>query len=120
MLEDGILGHAESSMGPAGGSAKSKAKSRGKARPARVEKDAPSSNVSTPVPGDSKPPNELKGPFHELLPHKRIEEPMGNKTFSPRAVSWSPGGEWCVVVGDLGTICALSRWEEGGWEEGGL
>jgi polycomb protein EED len=28
-----------------------------------------------------------------------------------RQVAWSRGGEWCVVVGSVGTMAVFERWE---------
>ncbi|UKZ59831.1 uncharacterized protein TrAtP1_001122 [Trichoderma atroviride] len=45
---------------------------------------------------------------HEPLRHHKIESSSAN--FVGRQASWSPGGEWCVVVGSSNTALLLQRW----------
>ncbi|KAL7926349.1 WD40 repeat-like protein [Trichoderma austrokoningii] len=45
---------------------------------------------------------------HEPLRHHKIESSTTN--FVGRQASWSPGGEWCVVVGSSNTALLLQRW----------
>lgn len=51
------------------------------------------------------------GPFNDLRAHRstRVQLPG----FVGRQCAWSVGGEWCVVVGDAGTVCAFGRWAAG-------
>jgi polycomb protein EED len=45
---------------------------------------------------------------HEPLRHHKMESSTAN--FVGRQASWSPGGEWCVVVGSSNTALLLQRW----------
>lgn len=45
---------------------------------------------------------------HEPLRHHKMESSSAN--FVGRQASWSPGGEWCVVVGSSNTALLLQRW----------
>lgn len=45
---------------------------------------------------------------HEPLKAHRAESSAAN--FVGRQAAWSPGGEWCVVVGSSNTTLVLQRW----------
>lgn len=45
---------------------------------------------------------------HEALRAHRTESSSAN--FVGRQAAWSPGGEWCVVVGSSNTTLVLQRW----------
>ncbi|KAF1834020.1 WD40 repeat-like protein [Decorospora gaudefroyi] len=51
-------------------------------------------------------------PFHSIRAHKVIEIPK-YQAFAFRQFAWSRDGQWCVGVGDCGTICVFNRWEKG-------
>lgn len=38
------------------------------------------------------------------------EEVVPGLAFCGRQMGWSPGGEWCVVVGSGGVFAVLGRW----------
>ncbi|GKT50210.1 uncharacterized protein ColSpa_10391 [Colletotrichum spaethianum] len=50
----------------------------------------------------------VSNPQVPLKPHK-IEN-CGASTFVGRQVAWSPGGQWCVVVGSSNFALVLQRW----------
>ncbi|KAL0944209.1 embryonic ectoderm development protein [Colletotrichum truncatum] len=50
----------------------------------------------------------VKNPQIPLRAHK--VENFGASTFVGRQVAWSPGGEWCVVVGSSNFALVLQRW----------
>ncbi|KAL6173345.1 hypothetical protein ACJQWK_00901 [Exserohilum turcicum] len=54
----------------------------------------------------------ISDPFRSIKAHKIIETPK-YKTFAFRHFSWSRDGQWCVAVGDCGTINVFNRWENG-------
>lgn len=47
---------------------------------------------------------------HEPLRHHKLESSSAN--FVGRQAAWSPGGEWCVVVGSSNTTLVLQRWSK--------
>ncbi|OTA00151.1 hypothetical protein A9Z42_0046340 [Trichoderma parareesei] len=47
---------------------------------------------------------------HEPLRHHKMEASSAN--FVGRQASWSPGGDWCVVVGSSNTALLLHRWAQ--------
>lgn len=56
---------------------------------------------------------EMTSPQRPLLAHQQLKIPeIGGKgvRFFGRQVAWSPGGEWCVVVGHPGVVAVLERW----------
>ena len=38
---------------------------------------------------------------------------MQDLDFLGRQIAWSPGGEWCVVVGSMNCVAVLQRWSVG-------
>jgi polycomb protein EED len=42
--------------------------------------------------------------------HAHKTEIIGISTFVGRQAAWSPGGEWCVVVGSINIVLVLQRW----------
>ncbi|KAL1879423.1 hypothetical protein VTK73DRAFT_6955 [Phialemonium thermophilum] len=46
---------------------------------------------------------------HALKPHKVVGV-SGEPKFVGRQVAWSPGGEWCVVVGNQNRALIFQRW----------
>ena len=46
---------------------------------------------------------------HPIKPHK-IVGVSGESKFVGRQVAWSPGGEWCVVVGNQNRALIFQRW----------
>jgi polycomb protein EED len=52
----------------------------------------------------------ISDPFRSIKAHKIIETPK-YKAFAFRHFAWSRDGQWCVGVGDCGTINIFSRWE---------
>ena len=46
---------------------------------------------------------------HPIKPHKVVGV-SGETGFVGRQVAWSPGGEWCVVVGSENRALILQRW----------
>lgn len=44
----------------------------------------------------------------ELAAHK--EDVVKGFNFTGRQAAWSPGGEWCVVVGSAGVVAVFERW----------
>lgn len=54
----------------------------------------------------------ISDPFRSIKAHKIVETPK-YKAFAFRHFSWSRDGQWCVAVGDCGTINVFSRWEKG-------
>ncbi|KAG8414291.1 hypothetical protein J3459_014884 [Metarhizium acridum] len=48
---------------------------------------------------------------HEPLRAHKTESSSTN--FVGRQAAWSPGGEWCVVVGSSNTMLILQRWAKG-------
>lgn len=49
------------------------------------------------------------GSAREPLKAHRVEA-FGTSNFVGRQVGWSPGGEWCVVVGSSNVALMLQRW----------
>lgn len=58
----------------------------------------------------------LEDPHKSLNAHK-TESSSAN--FVGRQTAWSPGGEWCVVVGSSNTMLVLQRWAKGIPSRGG-
>jgi polycomb protein EED len=54
----------------------------------------------------------VSDPFRSIKAHKVIEIPK-YKAFAFRHMAWSNDGQWCVAVGDCGTINIFHRWEKG-------
>lgn len=54
----------------------------------------------------------ISDPFRSIKAHKIVETPK-YKAFAFRHFSWSRDGQWCVAVGDCGTVNVFSRWEKG-------
>jgi polycomb protein EED len=54
----------------------------------------------------------ISDPFRSIKAHKIVETPK-YKAFAFRHFAWSRDGQWCVAVGDCGTINVFSRWEAG-------
>ena len=54
----------------------------------------------------------ISDPFRSIKAHKIVETPK-YKAFAFRHFAWSRDGQWCVAVGDCGTINVFSRWEKG-------
>ena len=46
---------------------------------------------------------------HPIKPHKTVGV-GGESQFVGRQVAWSPGGEWCVVVGSQNRALIFQRW----------
>lgn len=46
-----------------------------------------------------------------LEPHKT--ETVPRYSITGRQVAWSPGGEWCVVVGSPNVVAVFQRWADG-------
>ncbi|KAH6681139.1 WD40-repeat-containing domain protein [Plectosphaerella plurivora] len=44
--------------------------------------------------------------------HAHKTEIIGISTFVGRQAAWSPGGEWCVVVGSINIVLVLGRWSK--------
>lgn len=87
-------------------------------------------HTSTPQPGPRLPSNpqqttELAKEYTRSLPtylkryglgdaerelgaHK--EDVVKGFNFTGRQAAWSPGGEWCVVVGSAGVVAVFGRW----------
>lgn len=55
----------------------------------------------------------ISDPFRSIKAHKIVETPK-YKAFAFRHFAWSRDGQWCVGVGDCGTINIFNRWEEKG------
>jgi polycomb protein EED len=53
---------------------------------------------------------------HEPLRAHKTESSSAN--FVGRQAAWSPGGEWCVVVGSSNTTLVLQRWNKKGGANG--
>jgi polycomb protein EED len=53
----------------------------------------------------------ISDPFRSIPAHKIVETPK-YKAFAFRHFAWSRDGQWCVGVGDCGTINIFNRWEE--------
>lgn len=51
-------------------------------------------------------------PFKLIKPHR--SDTLGGPRFVGRQVAWSPGGEWCVIVGSRNTAVIMQRWAKGG------
>lgn len=103
LLEDGVVDKIKDGVGSAGAGPRGRGK--GKARiTARDESVDSASSTAADA-------NGLRGPFARLAPHKIVIAEPGN-AFSTRQSAWSLGGEWCVVVGNAGTISVLRRWEQ--------
>jgi polycomb protein EED len=47
---------------------------------------------------------------HEPLKAHRVETVGATTSFVGRQVAWSPGGDWCVVVGSNNACWILERW----------
>ena len=54
----------------------------------------------------------ISDPFRSIKAHKIVEIPK-YKHFAFRHFAWSNDGQWCIAVGDCGTINVLHRWEKG-------
>jgi polycomb protein EED len=54
----------------------------------------------------------IADPFHSIKAHKIIEIPK-YLPFPFRQFGWSRDGQWCVGVGDHGSIIVFHRWEKG-------
>ena len=54
----------------------------------------------------------ISDPFRSIKAHKIVETPK-YKAFAFRHFAWSRDGQWCVGVGDCGTINIFNRWEKG-------
>jgi polycomb protein EED len=50
----------------------------------------------------------IRDSFKPISAHKTFT--VSKVNFASRAISWSPGGEWCVAAGDNGMICLFRRW----------
>ncbi|KAE9566999.1 hypothetical protein CGMCC3_g16869 [Colletotrichum fructicola] len=84
-------------------------KAAGKAHPSDLEQIPTFANVynkETLLMWDTK--YNVENPQVPLKPHK-IEN-FGASSFVGRQVAWSPGGEWCVVVGSSNFALLLQRW----------
>lgn len=46
---------------------------------------------------------------HPLKPHRTITL-SEKQNFKANHVAWSPGGDWCVLVGDFNRACFFQRW----------
>ena len=55
----------------------------------------------------------VSDPFRSVKAHKIVETPK-YKAFAFRHFAWSRDGQWCVGVGDCGTINIFNRWGESG------
>jgi polycomb protein EED len=55
---------------------------------------------------------------HEPLRAHKTESSSAN--FVGRQAAWSPGGEWCVVVGSSNTMLVLQRWAKGTQSRGSM
>lgn len=84
--------------------AKVKGKARSLARPSSAGMNG-AGNASAA--GERSP--QYPEAFTAIKPHKSVNVPLVG--FIERKAAWSVGGEWCVVVGDLGNICIFRRWE---------
>ena len=96
--------------------------SSSRARVASIKREVSSTAASSPTPaplsalapaaaGGAGVHPYFGGPFNDLRAHQttRVQQPG----FCGRQCAWSTGGEWCVVVGDAGTVCAFGRWGAG-------
>ncbi len=112
-LEEGIVGPglwsaANRRRKLSASSLKVKGKARADAREDGVTSTATGSGASVEsAPQDVD--NPFHGPFNPLKAHKNIQ--IKDVAFTFRQVAWSPGGEWCVGVGDWGMICLFRRWD---------
>jgi polycomb protein EED len=52
----------------------------------------------------------IEDPHQSLKPHKEVS--LGAVDFVGRQVAWSPGGDWCVVVGSSNRAHILQRWSK--------
>ncbi|KAF2455073.1 WD40-repeat-containing domain protein [Lineolata rhizophorae] len=52
---------------------------------------------------------QLASPFARARPHKTQMVPR--ISYSSRQIAFSPGGEWCISVGDQGMIAVTGRWD---------
>lgn len=66
-----------------------------------------SGNFSAETLGSWASKYSMNDPQEPLRAHK-MESSSAN--FVGRQVAWSPGGEWCVVVGSSNTVLMLQRW----------
>lgn len=96
--------------------------------PVRDCNDLPATTPSGDEPPSNNTPSTLKpytsetvlawesrynvdSPYKPLKAHK--VEAFGMSSFVGRQVGWSPGGEWCVVVGSSNVALILQRWSKG-------
>jgi polycomb protein EED len=96
-------------------------------RGSATDKDSPSSNRTSFI-ESSKPNEELADYSPETLeswssrynmedPHEPLrahKTESSSANFVGRQAAWSPGGEWCVVVGSSNTTLVLQRWSKKG------
>jgi polycomb protein EED len=63
----------------------------------------------------------IGNPLKPIKPHKKVIYVTPNVEYTPRQITFSRGGDWCVATGENGVIVIMSRWEDG-WPEtpGGL
>lgn len=54
----------------------------------------------------------MANPTKQLPPHQTALLPTSRADFVARQASWSPSGEWCVVVGSNSQCAILRRWHE--------
>lgn len=58
---------------------------------------------------------DISSDARPLLPHRTVQATSStDSTFVGRQVAWSPGGEWCVVVGSGNRAVVCHRWAHGG------
>lgn len=55
---------------------------------------------------------DTSNPFKLIKPHR--SDTFGGPRFVGRQAAWSPGGEWCVIVGSQNTAVIMQRWAKGG------
>jgi polycomb protein EED len=51
---------------------------------------------------------DIDDPNAKIMAHK--VENIRTHSFTGRQVAWSPGGDWCVVVGSADVVAVLERW----------
>ncbi|KAJ4864512.1 WD domain, g-beta repeat domain-containing protein [Trichoderma breve] len=76
----------------------------------RAKADPPNSQEFSPETLESWATKYSMDDTHEPLRHHKMESSSAN--FVGRQASWSPGGDWCVVVGSSNTALLLQRWAQ--------
>ncbi|KAH8889800.1 WD40 repeat-like protein [Thozetella sp. PMI_491] len=55
---------------------------------------------------------DTSDPHGMIRPHRAINTVVNEANFVGRQVAWSPGGEWCLVVGNNNRVIIYQRWAE--------